>query len=191
MNGPHRTACAELALADRFRLARRSVIAFDGRRVRSVFAMPVPGGSVMRIHRCGATHARPQGLHLSGRVDLVVNGKRARDLVLWSTTAPPTVEVFVDTSANTIVDIWNCWMSDGIEQAWLANAGMLVAVDLSRVNPALQFSCSDGIGAATFDDMVLAVEIVEQVDAATAPRTVAEPAGEAPGEMVNNAISAQ
>lgn len=191
MNDPHRTACAELALADRFRLARRSVITFDGRRVRSVFAMPVPGGSIVRIHRRRATHARPQGLHLSSRVDLEVNGHRARDLVLWSTTAPATVEVFVDTSSNTIVDIWNCWMDDGIEQAWLANAGMLVAVDLSQVNPALTFSCSDGIGAASFDDMVLAVEIVEPVCAATAPRAVTESVGESLGEAVNNAISAQ
>ena len=77
MNDPHRTPCAELALADRFRLARRRVIALDGRRIRSVFAMPVPGGSIMRIHRHHATHARPQGLHLSSRVDLVVNGHRA------------------------------------------------------------------------------------------------------------------
>ena len=187
MNDPHRTACTELALADRFRLARRSVITFDGRRIRSVFAMPVPGGSIVRIHRRRATDTRPQGLHLSSRVDLVVNGHRARDLVLWSTTAPATVEVFVDTSANAIVDIWNTWMDEGIEQAWLGNAGMLVAVDLSQVNPAVQLSCSDGVGAASFDDMVLAVEIVEPVCAATAPRTVTEPAGEA----VNSTISAQ
>ena len=183
MNDPHRAPCAELALADRFRLARRRVISLDGRRIRSVFAMPVPGGSIVRIHRRHATHARPQGLHLSSRVDLVVNGHRARELVLWSTTAPATVEVFVDTSANAIVDIWNSWKDDGIEQAWLANAGMLVAVDLSQVNPALEFSCSDGIGTASFDDMVLAVEVVEPVCSATPPRTVAESASEALGRL--------
>ena len=191
MNEPTRAPCVELALADRFRLARRSVIALDGRRIRSAFAMPVPGGSIVRIHRRRATHARPQGLHLSSRVDLVVNGHRARDLVLWSTTAPATVEVFVDTSANAIVDIWNSWLDDGIEQAWLANAGMLVAVDLSKVDPALQFSCSDGIGAASFDDMVLTVEIVEPVCAATAARAVGESVGESLDEAANNAISAQ
>ena len=51
-----------LSLTERFRVARRPVVTIDDERVRAEFALPVPGGSRLRIRRRFAEHARPQGL---------------------------------------------------------------------------------------------------------------------------------
>lgn len=148
-----------LRLGERFRAARRGVVLVDDERVRAHFALPVPAGSTLRVHRRMANAARPQGLRLRAPVDLTVAGTRARDLALWSTTAPDVVEVGVDAVEDCTIDLWNTWRTDGIAHAWIGHAGMLVETDQTGEHPAVVLWCSDGVGRVSFDDLVVAVEI--------------------------------
>lgn len=152
-----------LRLGERFRAARRGVVLVDDERVRAHFALPVPAGSTLRVHRRMTNPARPQGLRLRAPVDLVVAGVRTRDLVLWSSTAPEVVEVVVDSREDCTIDLWNTWRSDGIVHAWIGHAGMLVETDLTGEHPAVVLWCSDGTGRVSFDDLVVAVEIAVPV----------------------------
>lgn len=149
----------DLSLAERFRLARRGAVLVDGERVRASFGLPVPAGATLRLHRRYASGARPQGLRLRADVDLLVGATRARDLTLWSSTAPERVEIRVDAAADTVVQLWNTWWAEGAAHAWLGNAGFLVETDLTGPHPVVVLWCSDGIGDVSFDDLVVAVEI--------------------------------
>ena len=107
----------------------------------------------------------------------MANGRRTRELVLWSTTAPSSVDVVVEAPGDTFVHLWNTWLDDGIEHAWLADAGMLVTTDLTGVNPSLQLSCSDGFAPASFDDLALSVEIIVPAPITLAPRKASVASG--------------
>ncbi len=153
------------ALADRFRTTRATRLIVDGRQVHSAYALPVAGGSMLNVRKRHITGARPQSLRLAAAVDLVANGRRSRDLVLRGATLPSRADIIVDAAEPTIVYLWNTWTIDHTEHAWLGNAGLLVETDLTGVNPIVRLQCSDGVGAAAFDDLCLDIEI--------APRSVA------------------
>lgn len=161
------------SLADRFRLERRAVITVDGDRVRAAFGLPVPAGATLRLRRRFASTARPQGLRLVADVDLLVGDTAARDLTLWTTTAPDVVEVRLATDRDTTVQLWNTWWSDGVAQAWLGNAGFLIETDLTGDDPVVVLWCSDGVGEVSFDDLVVAVEVVVPASPAPAPAPAA------------------
>jgi len=150
---------AQLPLSDRFRLARRSVIDVDNQLVRSVFALPVSAGSMLRVRRTHLNGGRPQCLRLAAAVDLRTNGRCARELVLRSSTSPSSVDIVVDTYDATVVYLWNTWTIDYVEHAWLGNAGMVIEADFTSTNPIVRLSCSDGVGPVSFDDLVVSIEI--------------------------------
>ena len=154
----------ELALTERFRVARRAAVIVDDERVRAEIALPVPAGSRLRIRRRFTESTRPQGLRLSAPIDLVVGDVRATDLTLWSTTAPEVVEVQVDAVEACTIHLWNTWGTDGIAHAWPGNAGVLVETDLTVEPPAVVLWCSDGLGGVRFDDLVVAIEILVPAD---------------------------
>ena len=88
------------------------------------------------------------------------------------------VEVLVDAVDDTVVYLWNTWTVDGIEHAWLANAGMVVETDLTGDAPAVRVACSDGHGDPTFDDLVVRIALLPTpppppVDAPAAPGVTA------------------
>jgi hypothetical protein len=151
---------APSTLAERFQDARAAVVEVDGAPVHSVFALPVAGRTTLRITREAATPLRPQTLRLAAAVPLEANGRRATDLALRSTTAPEVVDVVVDAVDDTVVYLWNTWTTDGIEHAWLGNAGMRIEADLTGAEPVVRVACSDGVGPATFDDLVVAVALL-------------------------------
>lgn len=145
--------------ADRFRSERATRISVAGQYVYSVYAMPVVGASVLNVRRRHVAATRPQALRLSAAVDLVANGHRSRDLVLRSATLPSRADIIVEADNSTIVYLWNTWTIEHTEHAWLGNAGLLVETDLTGINPTVRVRCSDGVGAADFDDLQLDIEI--------------------------------
>ena len=154
-----RDVLAPLPLSDRFRLARRSVIDVDDQLVRSVFALPVAAGSMLRVRRTSVNGGRPQCLRLAAAVDLRTNGRCARDLAMRSSTSPSSVDIVVDTYDTTVVYLWNTWTIDYVDHAWLGNAGMVIEADFTSTNPIVRLSCSDGVGPVSFDDLVVSIEI--------------------------------
>ncbi len=116
-----------------------------GARRQRVFALPVHGPTRLRIERLHASDERPQALRLAAAVALEVNGRRATDIVLRAATAPRVVDVVVLAVDPTVVYVWNTWMVDGIEHAWLGDAGMRIDTDLTAADPVVRLSCRDGV----------------------------------------------
>ncbi len=88
-----------------------------------------------------------------------VASQRLDDVVLWFESSPPEVTATVTPARDSVeLRIWNCWRDPrGTTHAWIGNAGMLVEDDEGE--RALLFRCSDGFGDATFDDLVVSLDI--------------------------------
>ncbi len=147
------------SLADRFRAARATRVDLDHQQVHSVYPIPMSGASALNVRRRQVSAARPQALRLAAAADLVANGHRSRELVLRSSTLPSRADILVDAADATIVYVWNTWMVDQTEHAWLGNAGMLVDTDLTGPNPVVRLRCSDGVGPTDFSDLCIDIEI--------------------------------
>lgn len=94
--------------------------------------------TTITITRHTATDLRPQGLVLDADHDVRVGAHETPRIVLWSTSAPATVDV-VTTKAGSL-RIWNAWRDGDLTQAWLGAAG----IDVDDEGESLRLSCSDG-----------------------------------------------
>lgn len=150
-------ANAALTLADRFRISRGEPILVDNTAVLCVFRQPVTGPSVLRIRRVRTSSPRLQALRIAAAVDMTVNGVVSRDLTFRTDTAPTRGDIVVHAVDNTSIYIWNTWTTNGTEQAWLGNAGIVAELDLDRSPNTVRLRCSHGIGPANFDDLVVEV----------------------------------
>jgi len=105
-----------------------------------------------------ATADPAQGLRLKvDKGSVVVDGRKYKDVVLWADSAPADVEVTCDTGKNSTAElrVWNCWKEDdGVMQAWLGDAGMVIDEHDQRVS----IRCGDG--THPFDPRDLEVELL-------------------------------
>ena len=141
-------------LAERFG-RDEDLLQVDGREVRSLVRVPVTGGSRVTVTRLTATRARPQAVVLGvDHGEIAVHGVAASTVSLWSTTAPREVTLTVPKNA-TQLELWNAWLIDGVEHAWVGNAGLV----LQKAGDTITMQCSDGLGNADFTDLVVQVVI--------------------------------
>ncbi len=126
-----------------------------GRVVRALVRLPVGDGTAVTVERLDVSDTRPQALKLAvNEGTLSVNGHDAAVIALWSDTSPSTVELRV-SGASTTLEIWNAWSFGGIDSAWTGNAGIVTrATDDGTI-----LQCSDGVGPASFSDLVVQVTI--------------------------------
>ncbi len=153
---------APIVPANLIHTARRggsSVVDHHGRRVHRVFALPIAHATRLHVSRLHAHPTRPQALRLAAAVDLEVNGHRAPEMVLWTATAPAATDVIVHAIDPTVIYVWNMWIVDGIEHAWLGESGMLVDTDLTGAEPVVRLWCRDAPGSDAFDDLVVALTL--------------------------------
>ncbi len=131
-------------------------IKWQGQIVHAVYQLAVKTGDVIELTRLNASTARAQALNLAvDKGTLRANGVLMETAAVWTHTSPETAPLeVVDRKART-VDIWNAWSFDGVESAWLGSAGMVV----DENGDELTLRCSDGLGDATFDDLVVKVVI--------------------------------
>jgi hypothetical protein len=133
----------------------------DGQRVEAVLRLPsVPPGSVLRVLREASTEAVEQAVIVrtsKGKFALP-SGARASKLVLWSTTAPAEVALPLTNRVPAEVVLYNAWRSQqwGNVDAWLRFSGILIE-PLGEHEWRLR--CSDGVGPADFDDLVLRIAL--------------------------------
>lgn len=100
-----------------------------------------------------ASSPRPQALCMTAKGGtLQVEGQDASDLVLWTDTAPPHVEVHARPNRRRAMTIrfWNAWRDTrGVMQFGVGNVGMVVA----RSSDQIMLLCSDGFGEVAFGDL--------------------------------------
>ena len=131
-------------------------ISYRGRVVRALVRIPVNDGSLVRVRRESVSSPRLQALKVSvnkGAVD--INGYREPIIALWSHTSPEEVELKVRGRDVSVLEVWNAWSMGGVDTSWIGNSGIVTKASAS--GQLLQ--CSDGIGQATFSDLVTIIEV--------------------------------
>ncbi len=144
-------------LSEIFAEQQTNQIDLDG-PLYSLFELP-NDASELTIRFVSVRSRLPQGLRLRARGGaMTVGSTTTDDLVLWTDTAPDTVQVKVawKSRGGRSLRVWNAWRVKGVTQAWLGNAGMRVSVGEGRV---FQLRCSDGEGDPDFQDLVAEVHV--------------------------------
>ncbi len=146
----------DTTISEAFSERGSDTIDYRGRIVKAVVRIPVADGAVITVTRRRALTDRPQAIKLAVNSGLlVVNGQRAPAVALWSNTSPSTVELTVDGSGASTVDVWNAWSMGGVDTSWVGNAGMVT----KATSGGTVLRCSDGIGPAEFSDLEVNVSV--------------------------------
>lgn len=133
-------------------------ISYRGRVVRALVRIPVKDGSLVKVKRESVNSPRLQALRISvnkGAVD--INGHREPVISLWSHTSPEEVEFTVRGREVSVLEVWNAWSMGGVDTSWIGNSGIVTKTSAKGQ----QLQCSDGIGQATFSDLVATIEVVD------------------------------
>jgi len=142
-----------VTLSDLFGLSGCAPIEFDGRTVHRKYSRQVRGWTVVHVRRLRHNPSVPQGLRInSGKVELEMDGRRARDIVLWADSEPEECALKVIGPQGAVLRMWNVWKEGGRPyiQGPSDNAGMMIDETLGGVT----LSCSDGVGKTDFEDFV-------------------------------------
>ncbi len=133
-------------------------ISYRGRVVKALVRIPVRDGSVVRVKRESVNSPRLQAVKLSVNKGVVdINGLREPVISLWSHTSPIEVEFTVRGNEASVLEVWNAWSMGGVDTSWIGNSGIVTKT--SSNGQLLQ--CSDGIGQATFSDLVATIEVLD------------------------------
>ena len=134
-----------------------ATISYRGRVVKALVRIPVRDGSVVRVKRESVNSPRLQAVKLSVNKGVVdINGFREPVISLWSHTSPEEVEFTVRGNEASVLEVWNGWSMGGVDTSWIGNSGIVTKT--SSNGQLLQ--CSDGIGQATFSDLVATIEVL-------------------------------
>ena len=133
-------------------------ISYRGRVVRALVRIPVKDGSLVKVKRESVNSPRLQALKISvnkGAVD--INGHREPVISLWSHTSPEEGELTVRGREVSVLEVWNAWSMGGVDTSWIGNSGIVTKTSAKGQ----QLQCSDGIGQATFSDLVATIEVID------------------------------
>jgi len=145
------------SLAAAFSKGNGRKVTWKGQTVESVIEIPVQDGDRIMLTRLTSSTTRAQALKLGiDKGELRANGVLMQTAAIWTHTSPLEIQIDVVGRRAKSVDVWNSWSSDGVDSAWLGNAGMVV----ERTSSITTLRCSDGLGDPTFDDLVVKLEIV-------------------------------
>ena len=133
-------------------------ISYRGRVVRALVRIPVKDGSLVKVKRESVNSPRLQALKISvNKGALDINGLREPVVSLWNHTSPDEVEFSVRGKEVSVLEVWNAWSMGGVDTSWIGNSGIVTKP--SAKGQLLQ--CSDGIGQATFSDLVATIEVTD------------------------------
>lgn len=144
-----------MTLAEKFEQAAGRPIVVDGRTVHAIYTRNAQPGLTMRLRWRHRIDMPVQGVSVSVEGGVVqVGDVQAKDMVLWTDTAPDEVTLRFEGKALKLF-LWNCWRIGGVTQAWVGNYGMIVDELEGGV---LRFRCKSNSGPQImFDDLVFEV----------------------------------
>ena len=144
------------SLAAAFRSGNGRKAKWHGEIVHSLLQLAVKEGDMIEVTRLEASPTRAQALKLAAdKGNLRANGVVVSPIAIWTHTSPEQVSIQVVGRKVRAVDIWNGWSFDGVDSSWLGSAGMLV----ESSNDVHTLRCSDGLGEATFDDLIVEITV--------------------------------
>jgi hypothetical protein len=145
-------------LADRFDEAGGDAITFEGRELRRDFTLPVANQAALIIEFLKYTDHPIQGLGLKAeRCSIAVAGTIAKNIGLWTDTAPRRVELRVQRAGKSAaIRFFNQWRDEkyGSTMYHLNNAAMEVE---QQPDGSFLLKCSDGWSTPNFEDLVVRV----------------------------------
>lgn len=145
-----------MSLATSFRSGNNRKIKWHGSPVHSMLQFGVTNGDTISVTRVRASSTRAQALKVSvDKGDLRANSILMTTAAIWTHTSPEQVSVEVVGRRVRSIDVWNSWSYDGVDSAWLGNAGIMV----ESKGDTHTLRCSDGLGEPNFDDLVVRLEI--------------------------------
>ena len=142
--------------AEHFARTNGCPIEVDGRCVRMLFNREAVPGLLVRLRWLRCVKFPVQGISFGVKGGtLRVNGTRARDVVLWSDTAPDQVTLECEGRNLRELSIWHCWHDErDVTCAWVGNAGMIV----EEIGPSTYRVLCNSRPEVTFDDLVFELE---------------------------------
>jgi hypothetical protein len=148
-------------LAELLSASRGGPINWNGRTVQMLYELGgIESSARMSVRFLRVSGDRPQALRLKvfgGR--FTMRGQEESDIVVWADVPNPdaTMQVVPRRQGTPFsVRLWNAWRdSAGIMQAWVGNA----ALEAEPIEGGVLLRCSDGFGAATFDDLIVEVNL--------------------------------
>ena len=145
-------------ISELFEESGSDTISYRGRVVRALVRIPVKDGSLVKVKRESVNSPRLQALRISVNKGVVdINGHREPVISLWSHTSPEEVEFTVRGREVSVLEVWNAWSMGGVDTSWIGNSGIVTKTSAKGQ----QLQCSDGIGQATFSDLVATIEVVD------------------------------
>jgi len=147
-----------VSLEKLFTESKGQPIELDGKILQMVDRVPVRDGQGIRIVFESASPERRQGISLTVRGELEVNGHTIRkEVVLWVDTAPTEVILQVRTKQHEVL-VKNVWdRGDGVMDSWHAQAAMIV----ETCGAVRRYRCNDGRNNLDFEDIVFTLECLD------------------------------
>ncbi|MEM9468453.1 MAG: hypothetical protein AAGA90_24000 [Actinomycetota bacterium] len=116
----------------------------DGEIVHAALTVDLDIDSQVTIVRRSASTDRPQGVALDADQPFTIADQTGTRMVLWSDTAPASVDVRVPAGRLTI---WNVWRDDGAIHAWTGSAGIRrIELDDADADFGVRLVAHDGHG---------------------------------------------
>ncbi len=152
---------------ERLRSRRATAGSERGSLVFSMYRYQAFCGDTLTVSWVRSTRRREQRLHLATDQALLrVNGIAASAVVLRAHVGPQHIDVSVvspthdtnrtapapDGASPIEIVLWNSWVVEGVEHAWVGDAGMR----LEGVDP-LRLACNDGFADTDFGDLIVEI----------------------------------
>jgi hypothetical protein len=157
-------------LSYRFRTQRTDRIRVDGEEVVSIVELAFVKDAAIEVvvERCRTDVAEvffvesneaELRVTRTSPVDQAANAAESTHSVVIGADADVAVECLVTPTKRSVVRLWNGWIVGDTPNAWVGNAGMIVEELLPPTGADRRFRlwCSDGLGNADFDDLVVVV----------------------------------
>jgi hypothetical protein len=122
-----------------------------------VAAIPVRPGDALRLTFEHVNSPWRQGVWLATEGLLVVSGQSRDQFVLWADSAPPAVEIVVDTT-DGLLRLYNVWDSGrglGRFESQRSTSGMIRS---ERHDGSIEFRCNDIGTSPDFNKLVFALQ---------------------------------
>jgi hypothetical protein len=134
----------------------------SGSEVILIEALQVRAGDVVALRFEAASQARRHGVWLATEGVLSIEDEEASQFVVWSDTAPPTVDIGVVLTDGWL-RLYNIWTSSS-GPGYRSQSDYSGMLRRDRVDGWIEYSCSDIGLPPSFDQLVFSVKLPAEAD---------------------------